>query len=182
MRTIKAIQTRYKNCLFRSRVEARWAVFFDCAREPWEYEKEGFDLGDGELYLPDFWLPQLQLWVEIKGKATGDEIGLVQRFSESINQAACLVEGTPGDEQIQFFAWDAAHSGTGGVFYEENARWCWCDRGLTLQVNDGRREIFDGSWNSLPWFDGTACNREPLARPYQVARSARFEHGESPRV
>jgi hypothetical protein len=29
---------------FRSRLEARWAVFFDVAGIPWQYEPEGFDL------------------------------------------------------------------------------------------------------------------------------------------
>lgn len=64
---IKAIETRYKGYRFRSRLEARWAVFFDILDISWEYEKEGFDL-DGVWYLPDFWLPELKCWVEIKGQ------------------------------------------------------------------------------------------------------------------
>lgn len=31
--TIKPIETRYKGCRFRSRPEARWAVFFDAEVE-----------------------------------------------------------------------------------------------------------------------------------------------------
>jgi hypothetical protein len=41
---MQAIQTQYKKCHFRSRLEARWAVFFDSLRLPWEYGKEGFKL------------------------------------------------------------------------------------------------------------------------------------------
>lgn len=63
---IKAIETRYKGCRFRSRLEARWAVFFDTLGVKWEYEKEGYDLGAAGRYLPDFWLPNEQVWVEIK--------------------------------------------------------------------------------------------------------------------
>jgi hypothetical protein len=63
--TIKAIETAYNGYLFRSRLEARWAVFFDAADIGYAYEPEGFDL-DGLHYLPDFWLPDLQAWVEIK--------------------------------------------------------------------------------------------------------------------
>ena len=63
--TIKAIETRYKGYLFRSRLEARWAVFFDALGVRYEYEKEGFNL-DGINYLPDFWLPDYKEWVEIK--------------------------------------------------------------------------------------------------------------------
>jgi hypothetical protein len=35
---IKAHPTRYKNVLFRSRLEARWACFFDLIEWKWEYE------------------------------------------------------------------------------------------------------------------------------------------------
>lgn len=62
---MKAIETEYKGYRFRSRLEARWALFFDSAGIPWQYEPEGFDL-DGDWYLPDFLLPQQEIWVEIK--------------------------------------------------------------------------------------------------------------------
>jgi hypothetical protein len=61
--TIKAIETHYKGYRFRSRLEARWAVFFDALGLDWEYEKEGFDLGEHGWYLPDFYLPQVRVWV-----------------------------------------------------------------------------------------------------------------------
>lgn len=47
MRELKAIQTEYKGYLFRSRLEVRWAVFFDACGMEWEYDPEGYDLGDG---------------------------------------------------------------------------------------------------------------------------------------
>lgn len=62
---MKAIETVYKGYRFRSRLEARWAVFLDHMKEPWEYEKEGYELPSG-WYLPDFWLPWQQTWLEIK--------------------------------------------------------------------------------------------------------------------
>lgn len=51
--TIKAIETSYKGYRFRSRLEARWAVFFDALGIEWEYEKEGYELPNiknSELY------------------------------------------------------------------------------------------------------------------------------------
>lgn len=42
--SIQAIETVYKGYHFRSRLEARWAVFFDTLGIEWEYEKEGYDL------------------------------------------------------------------------------------------------------------------------------------------
>lgn len=61
-----AIPTRYEKCEFRSRIEARWAVFFDALGVKWEYEKQGFKLPVG-WYLPDFFLPAQDAWFEVKG-------------------------------------------------------------------------------------------------------------------
>lgn len=74
MSQIKAIETVYKGYRFRSRLEARWAVFFDTLGVKWEYEKEGYDL-DGTWYLPDFWLPEQECWIEIKGQNPSLEEG-----------------------------------------------------------------------------------------------------------
>src|SRR5699024_1000503 len=63
---MKAIQTKYNGYHFRSRLEARWAIFFDALGIRYEYEAEGYVLEDGKYYLPDFWLPDLQALVEIK--------------------------------------------------------------------------------------------------------------------
>jgi hypothetical protein len=72
--TIKAIETRYAGCRFRSRLEARWAVFFDALGIAWEYEPQGFECeyritreSGSFTYLPDFWLPELKVWAEVKG-------------------------------------------------------------------------------------------------------------------
>lgn len=54
---MRPIQTLYRGYLFRSRLEARWAVFFDSLKIKWVYEPEGFHLANGEMYLPDFFLP-----------------------------------------------------------------------------------------------------------------------------
>lgn len=51
---MKAIETVYNGYKFRSRLEARWAVFFDALGVKYEYEPEGLQLDDGTKYLPDF--------------------------------------------------------------------------------------------------------------------------------
>lgn len=66
MGEIKAIETVYKGYRFRSRLEARWAVFFDALGVEYEYEPEGYVLSNGEKYLPDFYLPKLRIYVEVK--------------------------------------------------------------------------------------------------------------------
>ena len=64
---VRPIESRYAGCRFRSRLEARWAVFFDEMGIPWQYEPEGFTFSDGRNYLPDFLLPECATWVEVKG-------------------------------------------------------------------------------------------------------------------
>lgn len=63
---IKAIDTEYADHLFRSRLEARWAIYFDELGVTWEYEKEGYELGNGERYLPDFYFPKYRMFAEVK--------------------------------------------------------------------------------------------------------------------
>lgn len=70
MADLKPIETYYNGYRFRSRLEARWAVFFDYMGIKYEYEYEGFeiDFEDGPLrYLPDFWFPEYELFGEVKG-------------------------------------------------------------------------------------------------------------------
>jgi hypothetical protein len=67
---IKPIETIYNGYRFRSRLEARWAVFFDALGIRYEYEPEGFVLENGKSYLPDFFLPELKTYVEIKPAKT----------------------------------------------------------------------------------------------------------------
>jgi hypothetical protein len=66
MAMIKAIQTEYNGIKFRSRLEAKWAVFFDTAKIRYEYEPEGYETEEGGKYLPDFYLPDFDLYVEVK--------------------------------------------------------------------------------------------------------------------
>ena len=63
---LKAIETVYNGYKFRSRLEARWAVFFDTLKIKYQYEFEGFDLGEAGWYLPDFYLTEYKTYIEIK--------------------------------------------------------------------------------------------------------------------
>lgn len=78
---IEAIKTRYNDITFRSRLEARWAVFFDILGIKYFYEYEGFKLDplpeinfkkfitiflnkDQLWYLPDFYIPKQEKFPE----------------------------------------------------------------------------------------------------------------------
>lgn len=81
---IKPIETEYKGYRFRSRLEARWAVFFDACGFKWEYEPEGYE-GDGSKYLPDFYIPDFDLHVEVK-RNTEDGLNEILEKCESAIQ------------------------------------------------------------------------------------------------
>lgn len=78
-----AIPTLYKGLMFRSRLEATWAAFFDEIGWDWEYEP--FDLSG---YIPDFVLKFASpLLVEVK-------------------PAMSLAELVPHQEKIDRSSWD----------------------------------------------------------------------------
>lgn len=63
---IPAITTVWKGIKYRSRTEARWAVFFQELNITARYEEERFKLSNGINYLPDFYLPELDVYLEVK--------------------------------------------------------------------------------------------------------------------
>lgn len=89
---IKPIKTFYKGIEFRSRLEARWARFFDACGVKWEYEPEGYELGNGLRYLPDFKLYNIvifdsdkyekyfSVYVEVKGNMTENDSKKINSF------------------------------------------------------------------------------------------------------
>lgn len=131
---IKAIETVYKGYRFRSRLEARWAVFFDALGVKWEYEPEGFEIEDGARYLPDFRLATNHgpRWVEIKGTWPTDvELGKLCALHESKSDVSfgLMLVGAPGEQQMarcrnfggmHQVDWDKcpAHPGVMGFYLE----------------------------------------------------------------
>jgi hypothetical protein len=67
---VKARPTTYGGVQFRSRLEARWAAFFDCMGWRWEYEPF-----EGNNYIPDFvLLGNAPVAVEVKPATSVDEL------------------------------------------------------------------------------------------------------------
>lgn len=166
---IPAIETQYKGYRFRSRTEARWAVFFDALGVDWVYEPEGYNLGGAGLYLPDFWLPlpihryaNAGYFVEIKGiKPTEEYMNrLVVLARKSKHSVWCFV-GEPGKQEY----WSAHNSGYYG----------WSDemqfRGDRIYATTAH---FIGRWPHVTAELGESA--------VAAMRCARFEHGETPQV
>lgn len=82
---IKPIETIFRGYRMRSRLEARWAKFFQEIGIKWEYEKEGYE-SNNIKYLPDFWLPEQNTFLEIKGEMpSGKEIKKICMFKRGLD-------------------------------------------------------------------------------------------------
>lgn len=193
--TLKAINTRYAGHLFRSRLEARWAVFFDHLGISWEYEPEGYELPDGTRYLPDFRIAgscDSLRWIEIKPSHVKSD----PKFSAF--EKALSPDGT----DLSMVTWAALASGSPLEWLQSGNTFCprcgeplnepldemllchhcdWetdCGGGHPWQ-NDGIQSVkwrphkgwiqlhFPSHWGYL------------LKKAAVAAQSARFEHGQS---
>lgn len=96
MTDIKAIPTHWRGWHFRSRTEARWAVFFTHLEIDFRYEPEGFILGNGNRYLPDFYLPQVNMFAEVKPDApTENESLRAALLADSTGANVLFLDGSP---------------------------------------------------------------------------------------
>lgn len=167
---IRAIETRYAGCRFRSRTEARWAVFFDALGVAWEYEREGYELPSGR-YLPDFWLPQAESFFEVKGAApTAAERRAISELVEMTHGSAYLLWGVPrtvegGGNGAIWDRWTETDSSAGHCV--EECIWMECQKCRFIGI--------------APWWEMPCGHKfDPyyvgprLARAYEAARSARF--------
>lgn len=222
MSEIRAIETRFKGYRFRSRLEARWAVFFDALGIRWEYEPQGFHVGwpchtdecavngtscctcgeKGRPYLPDFLLPGTETWVEVKGDVRSFDRSLLAHavdwgmglpgtdWSTGTARGLLLLGSIP---QATRNFWPAhpilQHSKGGWVeitkFFD----------GTVLPTAGEHRYYFDSTsdglndptaWGEVSrfWRDELGFNGfcpDTVINAYAAARSARFEHGETPR-
>lgn len=198
--------TEYAGRLFRSRTEARWAVFLDALGLAWEYESRGFDLvvsGKKRSYLPDFYLPTVWgqsgqgVWLEIKGaQPTSAERALAQSLAKQTRQDCYIASGgVPSPSQftgsrvilspgrIEGFH-PRARRGVPESGKPTSAE-CWteCECGaLGIQRNGlAGRMLCDTSSCGPKTLSVTSRKRRATGRLQSAmiaATSSRFEHGE----
>jgi hypothetical protein len=127
-------------------------VYFDAINWEWEYEPEGYDLGEAGWYLPDFFLPYLDSWAEVKPRSfTESERRKAFALCCATEQTVILLVGTP-----DVVAYEA-------MTYMDPFEVA----GETVHAT-GNLEIFLGH-------EG---NGSSVMRAVTAARSARFEFGE----
>lgn len=101
---MKSLPTKYKGYNFRSRTEARWAVFFDAMRIKYLYEHEDVVLPSGRRYLPDFYLPNIEggCYAEVKGKFDYEGLFTCLELSALTKRKVVLLEGVPDFKVYHF--------------------------------------------------------------------------------
>lgn len=94
---LSAIETWYRGVRFRSRTEARHALFFDGIGVPWQHEEQPYGI-DGQGFLPDFRMPDRELDVEVK-RDNFDPNEPTQRlffsYAANLERVLFLVRGYP---------------------------------------------------------------------------------------
>lgn len=171
---IKAIETEYNGYRFRSRLEARWAVFFDAIGATYQYEPEGFMLKDGSMYLPDFYLTNVSgrgsknIFVEIKGVLNDSDLRKVELFAE--NRNIIIFGDIPKKNDNNYFFDVTDNPDLYNLYYSEGD-WYWTEPcasvhgGLVLDYPDDPYDYVD---------------RKITETAFDIARQVRFEHGETP--
>ena len=104
---MKAIETIYNGYRFRSRLEARWAIFFDELKIKYQYELEGYELPNGMRYLPDFYIESMDLFVEIKPSVdliSEDDIDKMTSFAIEGGKNLLLITGEPTKDSMYFIS------------------------------------------------------------------------------
>lgn len=186
--SIKAIETEYNGYRFRSRLEARWAIFFDALDVKYQYEPEGFELSDGTYYLPDFYLPDLHLFVEVKGVMGKEDIHKIEQFREDNAENAldgnCLwvVGDIPSEQELTDSCWPYSHYDYPyfSIDYDYPYVPCICPVCGKFGIEfDGRggRVCGDKCTESDKSY---SYDHPKIVAAYKKARQARFEHGETP--
>ncbi len=144
-RSIEARPVTWRGVTYRSTLEARWAVFFDSAGLPYEYEPRTFfdrEYPSAGQYTPDFhvtgWSVGDGAWVEIKpprGSIGYEEIRIAREKCKILSDYAVdgqvlLIQGEPMPGKYDVEIWDCNLHFHGG-------RLAWCLRcGGAYVVNE----------------------------------------------
>jgi hypothetical protein len=179
--TIKAIETHYAGCRFRSRLEARWAVFLDRIGLEWDYEPEGLEVTiEGEprplKWLPDFRLATGQ-WAEVKGMLTAESalklLLLASEVAQCGQESDVVVLGhIPKQNSLRWPVQLHRHGDLWAVPWTT-------EPGCPLLVPGPRLALRDEVEISL-LLEGMVAGIPPNAvEAIDAAREARFEWGES---
>lgn len=102
---IRSKITKYGGVVFRSKEEARWAVFFDSLGVKYEYEPFYSEVETGCIsvnYLPDFYLPKQEMFIEVKpGKPFGIENIKAAAWCKDVSEIVVLFNLNPPTDKLE---------------------------------------------------------------------------------
>ena len=185
---MEALKTYYNGYEFRSRLEAKWAVYLDAIGAKYDYEPEGYKLKNGECYLPDFKI--------YAGKNSGGRTPEVFYLE---------VKGDPTEKDKRKclgFAKEAPILVVKNLYKVRNGDWgrdCWLDDDITPDwfnnfstvdgdeypcmlgaSKNGEIGLYGGDW--MYSLGERSMDAEATIHAILKARSARFEFGETPKA
>lgn len=99
MKRLPAIPTVYRGIKFRSKLEAKYARAFDILGISWTYEEVNFMFDDGTCYAPDFYMPDMDTYFEVKGVMTDEDN---HKISLLANQGKRVVVGGPNGTMLLY--------------------------------------------------------------------------------
>lgn len=102
---IKAVPVYYKGYLMRSTLEARYATFLDTAEIRWEYEPQTYEMKNSKRYLPDFYLPDDDIYLEVKGPQESVEYfkEKIEPFSKEMNKRIVYARGILDEDKCWLY-------------------------------------------------------------------------------
>ena len=184
---IRPVETIYNGLRFRSRLETRWAMFFDQIGIEYEYEPEGFALTNGQRYLPDFRVvcygtrifdpneKPFDLWIEVKGRMTEEDAEKIKIFArekpvlilsdipQTMSEAFCYADEHPNSFGLQFLGLQMID----GDWY-----------GICPAAHYGKLYLLGADYYDE---DRNGKDISLTEKAFQTARQARFEYEERKR-
>ena len=150
---VRALPVAYRGFRFRSRLEGRWAVFFDAIGIEYQYEPQGFQFDRGVCYLPDFYLPRVNTFAEVKPDLlTDNERWVCEQIVLATGRSFLYLEGPPDFRPYYCVSLDAGDLtaytvsldiGTYRKYYRDESRLFSCPSDEDLEeenVSDEYRE------------------------------------------
>lgn len=171
-----ALETTFNGVRYRSRLEARWALFLKELDINFHYEFEGYRLPDGTCYLPDFYLPTQDIFLEIKPSNPN---------KEERNKASGLAEISG---RMVYIFYGPIECPDSSIFHESSIAlfpnggedygyyWCQCPHCFRLDVKfNGRADRISCNCPKSAHGDkGYNSDAPEIVAAFEAAKSFRF--------
>lgn len=171
---MKSLPSTYRGVLFRSRLEARWAAYFDHQCIRWVYEPEGFDTGNGN-YLPDFLLPDLKTYVEVKPGPNQIDASAIWHVAISTGSNFLVLDSPI----LECRAYPYLALLSDGTFDWLDMCWCASSTYLGKKPRDSKQRFYTciGEFHPMTESGDCFCGGSGDAETFTRLRSMRFNNG-----